>query len=748
MSKVSIDINFGYGIRRLSEAFVFERSESRPHYDTHIIYAQNGVMKSSFTKSIRDYTLPNTEVRDHIAGILGSCVINDEQGAVIPPEQIMSVPSFDNNPTSSERMSDLLVSESLKKRYDELIVAHSGALDSLLKKLKQVSRVKANIEPEKIVKMFCLSFGDDTPVSQSSFIHLARTYRQDIDNAEEYITKLPFKTIGEPLVLAFAKDNGNFLSSFMQKYDEVLKSSAYLRGEFGTKGAQAVSSTLDKEKFFSAEHTVTLIDKSDPENEIKHTVNSAVELANLLESDFDRVFEGNPVLKKQFQKVLKKLDQQNHGELKTILENAETRQVITLMANFTQFHKRLWYGYLKACSEELDTLLEVDKNIAEEVKAILEEAKNERTQWDDVVDTFNRRFRHMPFILEVRDKPNILLKGVDQVSLDYYYKLPSSRPKRIDDESLLLRCLSTGERKAFFLLNLLFDIKAREKSGEEQLIILDDIVDSFDFKNKYAFLEYIYELSKSDNKLRLIILTHNFDFFRLMQSRMFSDGDRTHCWFAERNEMGEVSLQEAGQFNFYDNTRKHAHNDAVAWLSLIPLARNLIEYSTQDFQNSFDYRMLTECLHLLDTTHTVQDVQQAIDRYTSVTSSPIQSNATLHQAFFDAADTISVPTPINLLHNRTVLAVACRLKAEEFMKSKLSSDKVAQAKSSNSNFTRELYEQYRQLTSEPEQNIATLDNVNLITPENIHINAFMYEPLIDMSQDELVDLYDKLKGLI
>ena len=34
-----------------------------------------------------------------------------------------------------------------------------------------------------------------------------------------------------------------------------------------------------------------------------------------------------------------------------------------------------------------------------------------------------------------------------------------------------------------------------------------------------------------------------------------------------------------------------------------------------------------------------------------------------------------------------------------------------------------------------------------MTPENIHINAFMYEPLIDMSAQHLVDLYQKVSVL-
>ena len=40
-----------------------------------------------------------------------------------------------------------------------------------------------------------------------------------------------------------------------------------------------------------------------------------------------------------------------------------------------------------------------------------------------------------------------------------------------------------------------------------------------------------------------------------------------------------------------------------------------------------------------------------------------------------------------------------------------------------------------------------LEKVNLMTPENIHVNSFMYEPLLDMSVNHLIDLYQEVKSL-
>ena len=40
-----------------------------------------------------------------------------------------------------------------------------------------------------------------------------------------------------------------------------------------------------------------------------------------------------------------------------------------------------------------------------------------------------------------------------------------------------------------------------------------------------------------------------------------------------------------------------------------------------------------------------------------------------------------------------------------------------------------------------------MDEINLVTPESIHLNAFMYEPLIDISVWNLVAIFLKTADL-
>ncbi|MGL4854941.1 MAG: hypothetical protein ACRC37_06780, partial [Lentisphaeria bacterium] len=63
------------------------------------------------------------------------------------------------------------------------------------------------------------------------------------------------------------------------------------------------------------------------------------------------------------------------------------------------------------------------------------------------------------------------------------------------------------------------------------------------------------------------------------------------------------------------------------------------------------------------------------------------------------------------------------------------------------NQTLELIEVYKKHYSDTSI-YKILDQVNLMTPENIHVNTFMYEPLIDMSVYHLIDLYKKAVELL
>jgi hypothetical protein len=95
--------------------------------------------------------------------------------------------------------------------------------------------------------------------------------------------------------------------------------------------------------------------------------------------------------------------------------------------------------------------------------------------------------------------------------------------------------------------------------------------------------------------------------------------------------------------------------------------------------------------------------------------------------------------------NKIVLAIAIRLAAERFMVDRIADG--AFLATIEENQTQALLRRFQGDFSGESAAIRTLRSVVLMTPENIHLNAFMYEPIMDMSDDHLRKLYEAVTSL-
>ncbi|MCR8676600.1 hypothetical protein [Campylobacter sp. S4:11] len=94
------------------------------------------------------------------------------------------------------------------------------------------------------------------------------------------------------------------------------------------------------------------------------------------------------------------------------------------------------------------------------------------------------------------------------------------------------------------------------------------------------------------------------------------------------------------------------------------------------------------------------------------------------------------------LQNKIVLSIGIRLKAEEFMLSKINLQEVI-----TKNQTRELYKLAKEQNVINEVQDFIIRKVLAITSDNIHINSFMYEPILDTSIEHLVKLYHEINEI-
>ena len=370
---------------------------------------------------------------------------------------------------------------------------------------------------------------------------------------------------------------------------------------------------------------------------------------------------------------------------------------------------------------------------------IYAEAAKQKTQWERVINIFNRRFT-VPFKLHVNNRIDVMIGSARIMELGFTYEDGGQSTKIQRDQ--LLKYLSSGEQKAFYILNVIFEIERRITDKQETLVIIDDLADSFDYQNKYAIVEYLRYIN-DEGIFKQIILTHNFDFLRTIQSRFVSYAS---CLMALKSDAGIKLVKAEGVKNVFVNDWKpHFFDDDRKKIASIAFLRNLIEFSRGKGEAA--YKKLTSMLHWRPETAamTVADLDEIYSaecHAPGVSTDPTRSIVDLIDTEADKCR--DADFGLNLA-NKVVIAIATRLGAERFIADKLVDPTFLTGIDGNQ--TQRLIAKFKKKFPKETETAAILDRVALMTPENIHLNSFMYEPIIDMDDNHLRTLYGEVKAL-
>lgn len=720
MFKVNIEFENCYGIKKLSYEFDFSK---KPIY---AIYSPNGTMKTSFSKVFMDYS-KYTESSDLVFTDRSTIrSIKNEDGSDFDPDQIFVIEPY-NQAYKSEKLSTLLVNSDLKKKYDSIHVGIDDRKYKLLEELKLLSGLKKEIESE-----LSIVFTD----TQSEFYSALVQVKEEVINDDISIFDgVSYAKVFSDKVVGFieTKDFKEKISEYIEKYDELIDSSIYFkRGVFNHNNASVIAKNLKDNGFFDAKHSVSL--NSDGQKKEIHTQK---ELEEVVGKEKDEILN-NSDLSKVFNALDAKL--KANKELREFRDYLiENKTILPELANLDLFKRKLWISYLKQSKELYIDLEQEYSKGKEEIELIIKEAKIEETSWRKVIDIFNRRFS-VPFHLSVDNQEDVILKSVGP-SIKFEFE-DSERSKSISEQDLL-KVLSNGEKRALYILNIIFEVEIRKSRGKGTLFIVDDIADSFDYKNKYAIVEYLKDISTFDGFYQ-ILLTHNFDFYRTVCSRL--DMKREHKLHTIKSADEVVLVQEKYQNSPFQYWKKHLDSNKTMLIASIPFVRNIAEY----IDDTESFIKLTSLLHLKKDTYTLkvsdlEGIHKGVLRDHDNLNFP-DKNEFVTKIIFDEADKISEDEGEQIdLEGKIVLAIAIRLKAEEYMISSINNKEFVESIISNQTFV--LYSKYIEIGLGDDEKIELLGQVNLMTPENIHINSFMYEPILDMSNGSLVKLYRSTKKL-
>ncbi|TMN16196.1 phage infection protein [Pseudoxanthomonas sp. X-1] len=720
MEQLSVDLENCYGIKKLQATFDF--SETR----AVAIYAPNGAMKSSLAETFKDIATNSMTIDRIFPERVTKREVTDELGVDITSSALVVLKSYEEV-VPSERTSLLLVNSDLRLEYEKLLQEVQQSTESLITTLKRLSGSKA-IERE-VSNAFTRS--------DNQFLKALARIKDEVANQEGApFAEIEYSKIFDQrtLTLLATKDFKQAIEAYVKSYNTLIDKSKYFkRGVFNYYNASTIAKNLADNGFFNAKHTIRLNGDA-----AVIEINDVKQLEEIIQSERNAI-SGDPDLQKKYAEIEKSFNKnQDLRDLQEYLSAHEN--VLPHLANIDEFREEVIKSYLKKCFDQVEALLNLVNKTNERKEQIEEAASKERTHWQDVIATFNDRFT-VPFRLEVK---NLVLAILGKEAPTLGFTFVDGDEEAVVEEMQLMSALSTGEAKAFYILNVMFDMNARMKSGEEALFIIDDIADSFDYKNKYAIIEYLRDAAEHSH-FRQIVLTHNFDFFRTACSRYIG---RKNCFMAVKSKEG-LSLEApyGVRTNVFEHWKKHFYDNKVIKIATIPFVRNIAEYTQGTGSDA--YKILTRMLHVKPETTdlTVGDLDQQFNLVLNNKGAHSEPNKNFIEFVFEVADhCLTLPEGVNF-ENKIVLSIAIRLAAEKIMIGKLNDAALVEEVTKSGNQTARLSDAIRDKYPEDYELHKLLRQVILITPESIHLNSFMYEPIVDMSDERLRRLYKNVRAL-
>lgn len=720
MDRVKIDLKNCYGIKALENEFDFSTTPA------YALYAPNGAMKSSLAQTFQDVAKGVKSVDRLFPTRATVRRITDETGNEVDSEKVFVVVPYNDSLGHTAKTSTLLVDASLREEYTQLYVDIEKAKQALLAAIKQQSNSKKDMEAE-ISSAF-------TPTPDSFYTALRRIQWEVGEQRDTPFANVLYDKIFDDKVITAlnAKDLKTAIEEYVKRYNELLSTSTYFRkGTFDYYNASEIARSLSDNGFFSAKHTVTL--KSEGKT---LEITTEKELESVIAKEKESIIKDN-VLRKRFDGIAKQLTK--NVTLRSFQDYMLSNEaLVSQLNNLDKFKQDILKSYVRANHDLFVELMDKYEASEKRRKEIEEEAQKQRTQWENVIDMFNSRF-FVPFTLDVKNRTAVMLGNDSMISLGFTYH--DDLEKVSVEKSALLEALSTGEKRALYILNVLFEVETRKKERQETIVIVDDIADSFDYQNKYAIVQYLKDISQ-DGLFKQIIMTHNFDFFRTLESRFVG---YKHCLMAIKSGAGIILERAHGIKNIFVNDwKKRFFIDPKKKIASICFLRNLVEFSEGD--KDIKFQKLTSLLHWKIDTHLIT-VAELDDIYNTICKSKGTStdgHKPVWELIQEEASNCLQSSPGINFENKIVLAIAIRLTAERFMVGKLN-DTVFAGKI-EANQTHVLAAEYqRNFAGDPALSI--LDKVLLMTPENIHLNSFMYEPIIDMSDEHLKRLYHDVRCL-
>lgn len=733
-----------FGITKMDHTFCFDENKN-----VFIIYAKNGLMKTSFTEIFSKIREDKTgDIKDRIFKTKSITHICKDQSCKkdescknqwkFNKDSLYVIKSMDVN-YQSESLPTLLVRKTDKQQFDKFLELKK----IFLKSLEEKSGIE---DSESLEEKICTDLGIE------SIFELGEIQNQLSQKVETQLSKIKYDKIDFNIISK--REFQSNINEFIKKNNEIYEKHGFLeKGKFSFVELKDIADKLESNNFFVNDNKIWL------NNDIVIKDNDDLKKKiNEIQKDIEQI----PALSK----IYDLLDNKKQLYLKKIIESDV--EFIKLLKNKKELQKQFWISYIKENEQIFNELKDKFEYFQKEIKNY-----QNTTVWDKSLKIFEKRF-YVPFKMHISNKDFAEL-GLELPKVEFLFKNNDDKQAK-HKPGKFEKTLSQGERRALYLLNVIFDIeelKIKNPEGEK-IIIVDDIADSFDYKNKYAILEYLVEISEIKG-VRLIILTHNFDFYRAVNLRLTPQIKGKLFATKQENEikLENFPLNIDDKIFFLDWMKDFNERNFIA---LIPYVRNIIEFTNNKKHISIksgtkkDYGILSNALHTKEISKNqiikYEDIAEIFKKHINididckVIEKLNNDKCDIWDKIYLEADKIVSDkfSSFNLkeeLKLKIILSIAARLKSEKYMIDKYNNNKNKKNKKDKKLSNTELDKNNdihkllklcvdEEVIKENDEDWSILKRVSIITPENIHINSFMFEPLIDIEFNDLKKLYKKV----
>jgi hypothetical protein len=244
--KVNVNLENCYGISKLEYSFDFTTSP------VYAIYAPNGFMKTSFSKTFEDIAKGRPTSDLIFPERPNRREVTNDTGKDVEAENVFVIEPY-NQDFSSEKTSLLLVNQDLKKQYDTALKVIAGKQHNLFAKLKQLSGLTGRtVTPES---EFCRCF------NKKSALDGVEELRGVVEaGAASDLSTIVYAELFNEKTLPFLESGAiaSQLEEYISKYNDLVSQSPILSKAFNHYHASTINKQLVVNGFFAAQHSVNL----------------------------------------------------------------------------------------------------------------------------------------------------------------------------------------------------------------------------------------------------------------------------------------------------------------------------------------------------------------------------------------------------------------------------------------------------------------------------------------------------------